>query len=366
MLPLLVFIQVTYYAFVLRWAKYLSDPDIPYTDTELTGNAKLSVIIPIRNEEQHLPELLQSFSRQELNKEYWEVIFVDDHSTDGSAELIERSGQKYLTNFQLIRLPGDREGKKAALKAGVKQSKHAIIIQTDADVIFGPKRLSEIKAFADHNYFDLLVLPVSLIPGSGILSSFESNDLHSFQAIAMAQMKMNIPMLCSGANLAYRKEEFLKAQSELRSDISSGDDMFLLSSFIKNGKAICHHLNKDVTVYTHTSDSWSELINQRTRWGGKTSKLGSTKLIGLAILGLAANFSLILFFLFYPYQALIFFILKIIFDYQLVNQYLLRIGQQLQLLSFIRNSMIYPVFMVLVALLSLVHKPIWKGRRITT
>ena len=61
-------------------------------------NVCFSVIIPFRNEEQHLPKLLSSIVQLDYPKQKFECIFVDDDSNDDSVPLIQR----YLTILELI------------------------------------------------------------------------------------------------------------------------------------------------------------------------------------------------------------------------------------------------------------------------
>lgn len=83
---------------------------------------KLSVIIPVFNEATRLPRALE-ICRQNPG---WEFIFVDDGSTDNTAQLIKESG------FKLISYPKN-QGKGFALKQGVKSASRLFILITDVD-----------------------------------------------------------------------------------------------------------------------------------------------------------------------------------------------------------------------------------------
>ena len=82
----------------------------------------LSIIIPVYNEAKRLPAAL-AVCRQHPG---WEIIFVDDGSTDNTAKLIKQSG------FKLISYPKN-QGKGFALKQGVAAAKMPIILITDVD-----------------------------------------------------------------------------------------------------------------------------------------------------------------------------------------------------------------------------------------
>ncbi|PIQ70361.1 glycosyltransferase [Candidatus Shapirobacteria bacterium CG03_land_8_20_14_0_80_40_19] len=100
----------------------------------------ISVIIPFLNEEQSLTELYQRLTAV-LKKEF-EIIFVNDGSTDNSLkvvqELAEKDGRIRLINF--IR----NKGKSAALTAGFKKARGEIIITMDADLQDQPEEINKL------------------------------------------------------------------------------------------------------------------------------------------------------------------------------------------------------------------------------
>lgn len=83
---------------------------IPKAGKEIFGNnLMLSVVVPIYNVEPYLAQCLQSIANQTLNSNSFEVIMVDDKSTDASAEIAEEFTKKY-SNFKLIKLDKNTPG----------------------------------------------------------------------------------------------------------------------------------------------------------------------------------------------------------------------------------------------------------------
>ena len=83
---------------------------IPKAGKEIFGNnLMLSVVVPIYNVESYLAQCLQSIANQTLNSNSFEVIMVDDKSTDASAEIAEEFTKKY-SNFKLIKLDKNTPG----------------------------------------------------------------------------------------------------------------------------------------------------------------------------------------------------------------------------------------------------------------
>src|SRR5690606_11701449 len=79
-------------------------------------------------------------------------------------------------------------------------------------------------------------------------------------------------LLCSGANLAYRKSAFEGVEGYSGNEnYASGDDEFLLKKVIQEyGKNAVHYLHGvEVLVMTKPLKSWDELVWQRVRWASK-------------------------------------------------------------------------------------------------
>jgi hypothetical protein len=97
---------------------------------------RLSVIVPARNEERNLPHLLQSLREQTLRP--YEVIVVDDCSTDRTREIAESFG---VTVISIAELPPGWTGKNWAIWNGYKRSSGDLIAFLDADIRLAPEAL---------------------------------------------------------------------------------------------------------------------------------------------------------------------------------------------------------------------------------
>ncbi len=119
--------------FYKLWAnKYLSKR----CNMKKPPNHKISVIIPARNEENSLPNLLESLSKQTLKP--YEIIIVDDFSQDKTSDIAR------IYNIKVIRpdkLPEGWTGKNWACYTGYKESTGDILLFLDADVILNEKGL---------------------------------------------------------------------------------------------------------------------------------------------------------------------------------------------------------------------------------
>jgi 4,4'-diaponeurosporenoate glycosyltransferase len=102
---------------------------------------QLSVIIPARNEEKNLPNLLYSLATQSVRPK--EIIVVDDASTDRTAEVARQNGARVITSLPL---PADWRGKTWACHQGAQTASGQFFLFLDADTWFEPEGLSRVLA----------------------------------------------------------------------------------------------------------------------------------------------------------------------------------------------------------------------------
>jgi glycosyltransferase involved in cell wall biosynthesis len=103
------------------------------------GAQSVSILIPLYNEAEYITTLLQRIVDAPLPVGLaLEIIVVDDASTDGSAELVERFGHAHPGSVTLIRRPANA-GKSAALRTAIKHATGAFAIVQDADLEYNPQ-----------------------------------------------------------------------------------------------------------------------------------------------------------------------------------------------------------------------------------
>ena len=115
----------------------------------------LSIVIPLLNEEESLEELHDWIARvMESNQFSYEILFIDDGSTDQSWNVIEKLAQQN-TNVKGIRFHKNF-GKSQALHAGFKEAKGDVIITMDADLQDNPEDIPEMYHLILNDGFDLI------------------------------------------------------------------------------------------------------------------------------------------------------------------------------------------------------------------
>jgi glycosyltransferase involved in cell wall biosynthesis len=115
----------------------------------------LSIIIPLLNEDESLPELAAWIKNVcDTNNFLYEVIFVDDGSTDDSWEVIEKLRQEN-PNLKGIKFQRNY-GKSAALNEGFKAAKGDVVITMDADLQDSPDEIPELFRMIKEEKYDLV------------------------------------------------------------------------------------------------------------------------------------------------------------------------------------------------------------------
>ena len=106
--------------------------------------ARVSIIIPARNEEHNLPRLFDSLAQSW--KPPLEIIVVDDDSSDGTAQVAQAHGAKVISPPPL---PDDWRGKPWACQTGAKVAKGDWLLFLDADLWFEDRRFPKLLPLAD-------------------------------------------------------------------------------------------------------------------------------------------------------------------------------------------------------------------------
>ncbi|WP_404403650.1 glycosyltransferase [Jeotgalibacillus malaysiensis] len=141
---------------------------------------KISVIVPARNEENHIEKSISS----QLNQTYRQVewILVNDRSTDQTGEQMERLAEKdhRVRVIHISKLPPGWLGKNYALYRGARAASGNVYLFTDADVIYEPDLLAKAAGYMKRMKIDHLTVSPDLQSKSFLLKGFVSFFLFGF------------------------------------------------------------------------------------------------------------------------------------------------------------------------------------------
>ncbi len=319
----------------------------------------ISVVIPMFDESGKLQKLVGNLKDQIYPVDKFEVILVDDHSTDNSYTMAEEMCGK-LENFRVIRNVA-LKGKKHALKTGISQARGNFILISDADCRFSPQWVSLFgKYFSLNPGLALVSSGVIMQGGNSFHEKFQSLEFSSLVASGAASFIQKDPVMCNGANLAFRKDLFLEAFHHIYPGVNTGDDMFLmLYSKKKYPGQISFLKNRFAFTETFAKTHWSSFLRQRVRWASKSNLYRDFRLIYISIIVLFVN--LLLIFLFtvslfhhiYIVYFCIFFFLKSGLDYFFLNSFLRYSGQEKLMKFFIPSQLINLLFIPLTGMLGI-------------
>ena len=154
----------------------ISKPEWDRNPVAAGGNPRVSIIVPARNEEQ---DIEQSLTRlQALDYDNYEVIAVNDRSTDRTGEIIERvasAGRARLRVIHHRELPAGWLGKTHAMWTATNEARGEWLLFTDADVLFKPDSVRRALAYAEAERADHVVLFPQMImkrPGEYMMIAF--------------------------------------------------------------------------------------------------------------------------------------------------------------------------------------------------
>jgi len=264
---LLLIILIPYIYILLKI--YISLSKIKSYHQNSNPEVFVSVIVACRNEEKNLTSLLNSLSLQDHNSDLFEVLVVDDNSTDSTVAVASEFIR--MKNLKVIRNNGT--GKKLAIRTGVNAASGKLIITTDADCRIEKKWLSTIVAFFDKNRPEMIICPVEVESKSGFFHKFQELEFLSLQGVTAGTAAIGNPVMCNGANLAFTKETYNEHSENLHDELQTGDDVFLLHGIKKKpGNKIMWLESADAIATTRSSETLSSFLHQRARW---ISKAGS-------------------------------------------------------------------------------------------
>lgn len=332
----------------------------------------VTMIVPARDAEHTLAPLLQDLNAQDLPKDCVQVIVVDDHSSDGTAQVV----LGMMPRWPQLQLMGNAgEGKKAAITTGVAAALHGIVILTDADARCGRERARLIAGAMEHDHLDLLILPVRTTGAGSFVGRLQEEEQAGLLGMALGEALLGRPGLAYGANLAFRREAFEAVGGYAGERFASGDDVFLVQRMKKAGKRIGAGYANDVAVTVEAEPTWWGFVQQRLRWAGKMRSVGGgMPWVGLLVLVLpwalwwaSMCFDAETLLSELGLEAMLFlalgWLLWAVPSVGLVLEVRRQLGQSPSVLVTVGCQALFTVYAPIIAVLALVYRPRWKGRR---
>lgn len=332
--------------------------------TNNTASISISVIIAVKNGENSICKMLDSL----LNQNYsgnMEFVIVDDNSTDNTKLMIN----DYLHKDPRFKYISSDLGssklshKKRAIDAGIKCSEYEYLLFTDIDCIIQKNWIASMaKCF--QNNINYVVGHAYVNDRKSVLNKFQRVDLFMLLFAARSMISLGSPWASIGQNQAYTKKLYNKCKGfESLSSYLQGDDSLFLQLAIKNGANVRFNEELDSYVISRTEKTWWNLLLQRGRWSGDANVMWkfnlpfyfaalSTWILSISIISLV--------FLNYFQVVFLLLILKLIFEISFYRLGMIKFHQQVQYLDFIIWSIIHPIYVFIMGLVSFFNFK-WKG-----
>ncbi|MFC5408195.1 glycosyltransferase [Larkinella bovis] len=257
---------------------------------------RISVIIPVRNEERTLPHLLNDLRQQTYPFDCFEVIVADDASTDNTLTVIQElvSQLPYSLYPLALRNEPTFSPKKRAIRQSISLATGTLIVTTDGDCRVGPRWLETIAAFYHQTGARLISGPISFDPVDSVFGRLQTVESSSLIGAGASTMKMGFPTMCNGANLTYEKAVFEEVGGFDGIDhVASGDDELLMHKIANRYPNGVRFLKSpDAIVQTPPQASLKAFFHQRKRWASKWRAYQSIGPSVLAVFIFASNLAL--------------------------------------------------------------------------
>ncbi|MCV9386801.1 glycosyltransferase [Reichenbachiella ulvae] len=227
-------------------------------------NKEISVLVPVRDEEEHIKQILNCILKNDYQN--FEVLVIDDHSTDLTAEVVKGIQD---SRIRLITLAGSESGKKAGIKRGVQEAKGDWIVCTDGDTQVGTKWLQCYAEALEQN--QMAFGPVKYEDSQGFWVDMLNMELSALVGVGAATLKLGHPGMINGCNYGFHKQAFREVEGfEGNEHLASGDDEFLLRKIYKRYPGKVQFLSSPTPlVVTEAVKSLREFYHQRIRWSSK-------------------------------------------------------------------------------------------------
>lgn len=233
----------------------------------------VSIVVPARNEADGIEACLDSLRACDYPEERYEIIVVDDRSTDETAALVQSrqpaghgapAGAPQVRLVEMAETDG-RTGphKPAAVAKGVSAANGAVILTTDADCTVPPGWMrSMVRRCTPETPF--VAGPVAYDHDELFLPRLQALELMGLVAYGAGTLGLGIPTFCNSANVAYRREVI--AAREETPNGAAQDEMLLQHVAYESDRDVAFNADPDARVTTEPAPSFDSYLQQQARW----------------------------------------------------------------------------------------------------
>ena len=290
------YLVMVFYFFV-GWLRLKKAAEKSADDTKLPF---VSILIPVRNEEEHIKACIDAVLKQQYPAHLFEIIVIDDYSTDNTLALAREFNLRNLLVLDLqqyLGRPGEYSpNKKKAIALGVKNARGSLILTTDGDCTMHEQWLRSMTDYYQANNFKLVTGPVMIKPAKNPLAWFQQLDVINMAGITGATIRNGLPTMCNGANLMYSKKVFVEVDGfKGNHEVPTGDDIFLMQKIHEHFPgSIGYVKNFEACVFTKPESTFNSFVAQRVRWVSKSKRFSDWKVALILVFAWLFNLYIII------------------------------------------------------------------------
>jgi len=214
-------------------------------------------------------------------------------------------------------------------------------------------------ALSDAAIPSMVLAPVVQRAGRGFWSRFGVYEFSALQSVTEATALAGHPVMCNAANMSFTREVYLRHSGELRDDLPSGDDIFLLHAVRRGGGTVGFAGSSAAAVETAAAVTAAALMRQRARWASKgwyyrdpatltlaAATAACTAAVTAAAVGAAISSQ-------YLPLLVALYAIRTVPDYLIIARNIRKSGERIPLVPFLISEIIYPFWFMTVAVRSI-------------
>lgn len=269
---LLFLLPAVFYLVYTAAAAYLSR-GIHNSYRTRTDTPFVSVVIPVRNEENCVSELLDSLIEVDYPADKLEIIIVNDQSTDRTREIAHSYQSRFHCGYQVIDVLDEADGKlklkTRPLAQGLDRATGELVLMTDADCVVPRQWVRSVSTYFSDG--------IGMVCGTTVpnpkrhvvfpLTWFETVDWLFLLGASAALSGQGEPQALIGNNYSVSMQAYREIGTFRALEFSDLDDIALLQAVKQTGRwKVVFPADPGVQVFTRPLQNLLELIKQRRRW----------------------------------------------------------------------------------------------------
>ena len=380
---LLLLPAVLYTALVAGVAWYTART-APRTQPAAEPLPRIAVLVAARNEEERLPRCLDALLAQNYPADRIEILVANDHSTDGTAAVIERYRQRTaaalpaggilddegpaLPAVRAVEVPDAYDhmrGKALAIHAAVEACDHDLLLVTDADCAPPPDWARSLIAYFDDPETGVVCGHTYVETHGDRLSELQALDWTYLLTISSAFVENGRPVTAMGNNMAFRRAAYEAVGGYPALPFSVTEDYMLFKSiYEQTDYRLRYPADPALRTYTLPLHSAVDVYQQRRRWARGGMRARAWVYAVYTITHLAHLLPLVALFV-VPGPALAALGLRVAADFALLRTSLRRSGRRGLLRTFpLFEAYLFFYVITLPSVLLLFPRINWKDRKL--